>query len=327
MTALRSSTTLHDGMTYQVRHIHQLCPSSLKAMKGILILIWKRQLGTIWRNRLYGNSSTRSWKYTSGNSEKKQIKRHKRRRIDSKPKESQSIPGRNNYEALATNDSDVEDMQEGTDYEIPENTEEEQSKKNEVKKKTARPQKQEEFKHKVAPIIIKETAKWTKTSNMMESKNIAATKCKLIEAGFQVESATEDDYKKDDGMKDDLQLQDYPVEKISQMRGTNGQPIPLVLIEVSREYESTYNIATTPQKYANCQGERLSIYIKCSANSNNTAINKKFIDASLPKVNPWTKKMRNYPVNHNGEPEEKLALILRRMELNINSTNAATEQN
>ncbi|GJQ70068.1 hypothetical protein Trydic_g22547 [Trypoxylus dichotomus] len=65
-------------------------------------------------------------------------------------------------------------MQEGTDYEIPENTEEEQSKKNEGKKKTARLQKQEEFKYKVAPIIINGTAKWTKTSNMMKSKNITA---------------------------------------------------------------------------------------------------------------------------------------------------------
>ncbi|GJQ77497.1 hypothetical protein Trydic_g20888 [Trypoxylus dichotomus] len=56
----------------------------------------------------------------------------------------------------------------GTDDEIPENTKEEQSKKNEGRNKTARPQEQEEFKHKVAPIIIKETAKWTKTSNVMK---------------------------------------------------------------------------------------------------------------------------------------------------------------
>ncbi|GJQ75231.1 hypothetical protein Trydic_g9831 [Trypoxylus dichotomus] len=102
-----------------------------------------------------------------------QTKRQKRQ-VDSKPKESQPIPTRNNYEALATDDSDVEDMREGTDDEIPENTKEKQSKKNEGKNKTARLQKQEEFKHKVAPIIIKETAKWTKTSNMMKRKN---TKC------------------------------------------------------------------------------------------------------------------------------------------------------
>ncbi|GJQ85060.1 hypothetical protein Trydic_g2630 [Trypoxylus dichotomus] len=81
-----------------------------------------------------------------------QTKRHKKRRV-----------------------GNVEDMQAGTDVEIPENTKEEQLKKNEGKNKTARPHKQEEFKHKVAPIIIKETAKWTKTSNMMKRKNITAT--------------------------------------------------------------------------------------------------------------------------------------------------------
>ncbi|GJQ78891.1 hypothetical protein Trydic_g62 [Trypoxylus dichotomus] len=64
-----------------------------------------------------------------------QTKRHKKRRVDSKPKESQSIPTRNNYEALAMDDSDGEDMQEGTDCEIPENTEEGQSRKNEGKER------------------------------------------------------------------------------------------------------------------------------------------------------------------------------------------------
>ncbi|GJQ73110.1 hypothetical protein Trydic_g1739 [Trypoxylus dichotomus] len=122
-----------------------------------------------------------------------QTKRPKKRRVDSKPKESQSIPTRNNYEALATDDSDAEDMQEGTDDEILENTEEEQSKRNEGKNKTIRPQKQD---NKVAPILIKETAKWTKTSNMMKRKNITATKCKLIQTGIQVEPATEDNYRK-----------------------------------------------------------------------------------------------------------------------------------
>ncbi|GJQ81968.1 hypothetical protein Trydic_g4701 [Trypoxylus dichotomus] len=142
-------------------------------------------------NHPYGNSYTRSWIYTKENSEKKseldepkteeymeQTKRHKKRRIDSKPKESQSIPTQ------------------GTDDEIPESTKEEQSKKNEGRNSTARPQKQEEFNHKVEPLIIKETAKWTKTSNMMNRKNITATKCKLIQTGIQVEPTTEDDYRK-----------------------------------------------------------------------------------------------------------------------------------
>ncbi|GJQ65604.1 hypothetical protein Trydic_g12483, partial [Trypoxylus dichotomus] len=171
--------------------------------------------------------------------------------------ESQSIPTRNNYEALATDDSDVEDMQEGADDEIPENTKEKQSKENEGRNKTARPQKQEKFKHKVASIIIKKTAKWTKTSNMMKRKNITATKCKLIQTGIQVEPATELQEMKQDAqgrrnpgitkditeLKGDLQQQDYPVENISRVKGKNGQPTPPVLIEVSREYKSIYNIA------------------------------------------------------------------------------------
>ncbi|GJQ73723.1 hypothetical protein Trydic_g14057 [Trypoxylus dichotomus] len=88
---------------------------------------------------IYGEKSELSEPKTKEYME--QTKRHKKRHVDSKPKESQSIPTRNNYEALATDNSDVEDIQEGTDYEIQENTEEEQSKKNEGKKKTIRPQK------------------------------------------------------------------------------------------------------------------------------------------------------------------------------------------
>ncbi|GJQ76213.1 hypothetical protein Trydic_g1954 [Trypoxylus dichotomus] len=97
---------------------------------------------------------------------------------------------------------------------------------------------------------------------------------------------------------------------------------------------------TTPPKCANCQGEHLSTYIKCPANPNNDAVNKKFIDAPPPKVNAWAKKrettvMKNetekrpateHPVNRSDESEEKLAVILGRMVLNFKSTNATTEQ-
>ncbi|GJQ76915.1 hypothetical protein Trydic_g19871 [Trypoxylus dichotomus] len=44
-------------------------------------------------------------------------------------------------------------------------------------------------------------------------------------------------------LKGDFQQQDYPVENISRVKGKNSQPTPLVLIEVSREYKSIYNIA------------------------------------------------------------------------------------
>ncbi|GJQ75504.1 hypothetical protein Trydic_g17591 [Trypoxylus dichotomus] len=95
---------------------------------------------------------------------------------------------------------------------------------------------------------------------------------------------------------------------------------------------------TTPPKCANCQGEHLSTYTKCAANPNNTAVKKKIIDAPPPKVNPWTKKRettgmksetekrppKEDHVNHSDESEEKLALILGRIVLNFNSTNATT---
>ncbi|GJQ88439.1 hypothetical protein Trydic_g9505 [Trypoxylus dichotomus] len=119
-----------------------------------------------------------------------QTKKHKKRRVYSKPKKSQSILTHNNYEKLATDDSDIENMQEEMDDEIQENIEEEQSQKNEGKSKTARLQKQEELKHKVAAIIIKEAAKWTKTSNLIKRNNITA-KCKLIQTGIQVELTAE----------------------------------------------------------------------------------------------------------------------------------------
>ncbi|GJQ68335.1 hypothetical protein Trydic_g16929 [Trypoxylus dichotomus] len=182
-----------------------------------------------------------------------QTKRHKKRCVDNKPKEWQSIPIRNNYEALVTDDLGVEDMQ--------------------------------------------------KTSNMMRSKNITATKCKLIEIGIEVEPATEDNYRK-----------------------------------LGHSTHLCTKPKTTVAKCANCQGEHLSTYLKCTANPNNATINKKIIDAPLPKVKVSKKGettgMKNEteerpakqePINHSGESEEKLALILGRAVLNFNSINATTE--
>ncbi|GJQ84759.1 hypothetical protein Trydic_g21160 [Trypoxylus dichotomus] len=111
----------------------------------------------------------------------------------------------------------------------------------------------------------------------MREKRITATKSKLINTGIQVEPATEEDYRKlskllkdqktqfytyqlksekklkvvlrgitqditDDEIKQDLQAQDYPVEKITRMKGKQGKPSPLVLVEIDRLYKSIYNI-------------------------------------------------------------------------------------
>ncbi|GJQ88519.1 hypothetical protein Trydic_g4930 [Trypoxylus dichotomus] len=93
---------------------------------------------------------------------------------------------------------------------------------------------------------------------------------------------------------------------------------------------------TTPPKCANCGGEHPSTYIKCPENPNN-AVGKKYIEAPLPKSNPWTKKKDNRPSNTqppkeepkkatNNKTEDKLALILGRMLLKFNNTNATVEQ-
>ncbi|GJQ86055.1 hypothetical protein Trydic_g22060 [Trypoxylus dichotomus] len=176
------------------------------------------------------------------------------------------------------------------------------------------------------------------------------------------------------------------------MKGKQGKPSPLVLVEIDRLYKSIYNITdccglavkvealrtrnlivqcrkcqmfghtqsncninykcmkcgedhsthlcekpkTTPPKCANCGGEHLSTYLKCPENPNN-AVGKKFIDAPLPKNNPWNRKKDNGPSNTQppkeepkkttaNKPEDKLALILGRMLLNFNNTNATVEQ-
>ncbi|GJQ81718.1 hypothetical protein Trydic_g9158 [Trypoxylus dichotomus] len=194
----------------------------------------------------------------------------------------------------------------------------------------------------------------------MREKRITATKSKLINTGIQVEPATEEDYRKlskllkeqktqfytyqlksekklkvvlrgitqditDDEIKQDLQAQDYPVEKITRMKGKQGKPSPLVLVEIDRLYKSIYNIT-------DCCG----LAVKCPENPNN-AVGKKYIDAPLPKNNPWTKKKDNGPSNTqspkeepkettNNKTEDKLALILGCMLLNFNNTNATVEQ-
>ncbi|GJQ68700.1 hypothetical protein Trydic_g17236 [Trypoxylus dichotomus] len=334
------------------------------------------------------------------------VKTAKKRRTTSSAANPQPIITQNRFELLSDNEEEAEEMEEDVVEEINEPTPTETvqpstSGRNKSEGTTAaKPVR----KQKIAPIIIKETAKWTRTANLMREKRITATKSKLINTGIQVEPATEEDYRKlmvlrgitqditDDEIKQDLQAQDYPVEKITRMKGKQGKPSPLVLVEIDRLYKSIYNITdccglavkvealrtrnlivqchkcqmfghtqsncninykcikcgedhsthlcekpkTTPPKCANCGGEHLSTYLKCPENPNN-AVGKKYIDAPLPKNNPWTKKKDNGSGNTqppkeepkkttNNKTEDKLALILGRMLLNFNNTNATVEQ-
>ncbi|GJQ73832.1 hypothetical protein Trydic_g18770 [Trypoxylus dichotomus] len=181
----------------------------------------------------------------------------------------------NRFELLSDNEEETEEMEEDVE-EINEltPTETEQPSTSGRNKSEGTTATKPERKQKIAPIIIKEMAKWTRTANLMREKRITATKRKLINTGIQVEPATEEDYRKlskllkeqktqfytyqlksekklkvvlrgitqditDDEIKQDLQAQDYPVEKITRMK---GKPSPLVLVEIDRLYKSIYNI-------------------------------------------------------------------------------------
>ncbi|GJQ88069.1 hypothetical protein Trydic_g18196, partial [Trypoxylus dichotomus] len=305
----------------------------------------------------------------------------------------QPIATQNRFELLSDNEEEAEEMEEDLTEETSEHKETEQPSTSGRSKNEGTTAAKPVRKQKIAPIIIKETAKWTRTANLMREKRITATKSKLINTGIQVEPATEEYYRKlmvlrgitqditEEEIKHDLHAQDYPVEKITRMKGKG--------IEIGRLYKSIYNITdccglavkvealrtrnlivqchkcqmfghtqsncninykcmkcgedhsthlcekpkTTPPKCANCGGEHLSTYPE---NPNN-AVGKKFIDAPLPKNNPWNKKKDNGPSNTQppkeepkkttvNKPEDKLALNLWRMLLNFNNTNATVEQ-
>ncbi|GJQ79451.1 hypothetical protein Trydic_g5039 [Trypoxylus dichotomus] len=205
------------------------------------------------------------------------VKTAKKRRTTSSAANPQPITTQNRFELLSDNEEEAEEMKEDVE-EINEitPTETEQPSTSRRNKSDGTTATKPERKQKIAPIIIKETAKWTRTANLMREKRITATKSKLINSGIQVEPATEEDYRilskllkdqktqfytyqlksdkklkvvlrgitqdiTDDEIKQDLQAQDYPVEKITRMKGKQGKPSPLVLVEIDRLYKSIYN--------------------------------------------------------------------------------------
>ncbi|GJQ83116.1 hypothetical protein Trydic_g12038 [Trypoxylus dichotomus] len=337
------------------------------------------------------------------------VKTAMKRRTTSSAANPQPITTQNRFELLSDNEEEAEEMEEDEE-EINELT------PTEIEQPSTSGRNKSEGTTAAKPNCESHARK---THNRYKSK--------LINTGIHVEPATEEYYRKlskllkeqktqfytyqlksekklkvvlrgitqditDDEIKQDLQAQDYPVEKITRMKGKQGKPSPLVLVEIDRLYKSIYNITdccglavkvealrtrnlivqchkcqmfghtqsncninykcmkcgedhsthlcekpkTTPPKCANCGGEHLSTYLKCPENPNN-AVGKKYIDAPLPKNNPWTRKKDNGPSNTqplkeepkkttNNKTENKLALILGRMLLNFNNTNATVEQ-
>lgn len=105
---------------------------------------------------------------------------------------------------------------------------------------------------------------------------------------------------------------------------------------------------TTPPKCANCQGEHLSISLRCPKNPNNPEIAATtFKPAPIPQINPWTKRKEEMEecerkrkeaeatttkAQHrkedtsNSNKKQELALILGNMMLEFNKTKATNEQ-
>lgn len=130
---------------------------------------------------------------------------------------------------------------------------------------------------KITPIFVKETAKWAKTQALMKLNNINTTRCKLVSSGIQVDPATEQDYRRlyktlesekiqfftfelksekklkvvfrgihqeitEKEILEDLKEKGYPADKITRMNNKNGFPMPMVIIEITKEYKSIYDI-------------------------------------------------------------------------------------
>ncbi|GJQ86801.1 hypothetical protein Trydic_g14996 [Trypoxylus dichotomus] len=144
-------------------------------------------------------------------------------------------------------------------------------------KRTITKGQEEPKKPKIAPIFLKDKEKWTKVSQKMSQAKITTTKCKLVNAGIQIDPAAEKDYRKlvhllekegyqfftyqlsserklkvvlrgitqeitEKEITEDLQSKGYPADKVTRMNGKNGRPAPLVLVELSKEYKSIYEL-------------------------------------------------------------------------------------
>ncbi|GJQ88520.1 hypothetical protein Trydic_g4931 [Trypoxylus dichotomus] len=147
------------------------------------------------------------------------VKTTKKRRTTSSAVNPQPITTQNRFELLSDNEEEAEEMEEDVE-EINEltPTETEQPSTSERNKSEGTTATKPERKQKIAPIIIKETAKWTRTANLMREKRITATKSKLINTGIQVEPATEEDYRKLSKLLKDQKTQFYTYQLKSEKK-------------------------------------------------------------------------------------------------------------
>lgn len=337
-------------------------------------------------------------------------------KTDPKPPHQPTISTQNRYEILTERSNEQEDMESEASVSTP--PDDAQTKTPKINIPVA-PAKQP----RIPPIILNQTEKWNQTKHLIRSHNINSTKSRLVSTGIQIELQTEDDHRNlskqmennniqfytyqlrsekklkivmrgitqsttENEIVEDLKQKSYPVTKITRMKGRNGLPAPLVLLEISREYKSIYDLdeccglmvkieslrtrnaiiqchrcqqfghtqhncriqakcmkcaqehftfectkpTTTPPMCSNCGGEHLSTFIKCPKNPNN-GLPGKFVEAPLPKTNPWLKRKeendqkKEIQTANKQEPKnEELATSLGKMLITLNNTNATYEQ-
>lgn len=133
-----------------------------------------------------------------------------------------------------------------------------------------------QHRQKTVPLIITESQKWGRISKIIKSKNLVYNKAKMVKQGVHLEPATEEDYRgifhllknekvefytyqlksekrlkvvirgvltdiPETEISNDLHEQGYPVTKVKRMKGRNKQDIPLVLVELDKQFKSIYN--------------------------------------------------------------------------------------
>lgn len=138
-------------------------------------------------------------------------------------------------------------------------------------------QEKKQNKIKIPPIIIKNTQKWTYVSKIIKTQNINFVKCKLINTGILINLTTEQDYKKlahclnnekieyythdsiserrlkivirgipkevtEQEVQEELLELGYPIHKIVRMKNKQQMPIPLVIVEIKKEYKSIFDL-------------------------------------------------------------------------------------
>lgn len=130
---------------------------------------------------------------------------------------------------------------------------------------------------KIVPIFLKEKEKWTTVQQIILKNKINTTKCRMTATSIQIDPATAEDYRNlkkvlqseniqfftfdlpsekklkvvirgvitqlsEEEIKKDLEEQGYPATRVIRMKGRQGTVIPLVLVEIDKQFKTIYDI-------------------------------------------------------------------------------------